>query len=82
MPTTPTFSVGGQHGSLPLVLAKARALALAGHAAAVRGPGGAASVTWTGEAFEVEPATLFTPDWLHRARTILADHGGTPTCQP
>ena len=69
--------LAGERGSLPLVLAKARTVALAGGVARVSGPTAPSSPsppTTTG-GFEVEPATLFEPSWLPRARAILAEHG-------
>ncbi|HKF00299.1 MAG TPA: hypothetical protein VKG45_15385 [Actinomycetes bacterium] len=69
-----TFQIGTQRGPLPLVLALARAVALTGGTATLRGPGGAVTVTHTAGRFTVEPASLLTPDWIQQARSILADH--------
>lgn len=71
------FHLAGERGSLPLVLAKARTVALAGGVARISGPDGAV-VTVAAHpqgGFEVAPATLFEPTWLPRARAILAEHG-------
>ena len=70
------YHLAGERGS-SLVLAKARTVALAGGVARVSGPDGTV-VTVAADhdgGFEVEPATLFEPSWLPRARAILAEHG-------
>jgi hypothetical protein len=70
------FRLAGERGSLPMVLAKARTIALAGGVAQVSGPDGAVvTVAHHDGGFEVETATLFEPSWLPRARAILAEHG-------
>jgi len=75
-PTSRRFKTRGAAGEFVYVVAVARARALSEGVAFIRGPeGDTASIALIDGAWNVAPASFFTPPWIDQVQQILTDYG-------